>query len=109
MAHAEARAVAERRRDLRAAPGEVDDDVAEAAPRQRLQVMLDQRPAADLSNGLGVGQRPHALAAPGGEDHRLHAATRRQLARIAGSTRSRTSVAERGELRVPSAGTARRS
>jgi hypothetical protein len=40
--------------------------------RQRLELPLDQRLAAHAQQwlGAGVGERAHALAAPGGEDQR---------------------------------------
>ena len=69
------RAVAERGAQLRAQPGEIDDHFAYAGARQRGEVPGDERAAADLHQRLGqrVGERPHALAAAGGEQHRLHA------------------------------------
>ena len=73
---AEARAVAERVDDLLLEPVGVDDDLANAAARQRLEVPFDQALAVQLEErlGAGVGERPHALAAAGGEDDRLHRA-----------------------------------
>jgi hypothetical protein len=70
---AEALAVAERRRKLLFEPGRVDHHLPHPGARQRLQVPDDQRPAMDGQQRLGraVGQRPHALAAPGREDEGL--------------------------------------
>jgi hypothetical protein len=71
----------------------VDRDVAESRLRERFDLPGDQRPAADAQQRLRqrVGQRPHALAAACGEDHRA-----REL-RHAGSgkpeTRERSSSA----------------
>jgi len=60
-------------------PGGVDDDVPDAGAGERLDVPLDQRFAAHLQQRFGrvVGQRPHALAAPGREDHGSHRFTRK--------------------------------
>jgi hypothetical protein len=69
--HAERRAVAQRRLDLLAEMGVVDDDAAEARRVQALDMPDDERLAAHHQQGLGrvVGERAHALAAAGGEDH----------------------------------------
>ncbi len=73
-ANAEALAVAERRFDLSAQPRVVDHDVAHAAAGQRLDVAHDQRLASHGQQRFGnmVGQRAHALAAAGSQDHRAH-------------------------------------
>jgi hypothetical protein len=65
---------AEAGRNLRAQPVGVDDQFGEAALGQRLHRPLHQRLAAHFEQGLGcgVGQRPHALAAACGQDHRPH-------------------------------------
>jgi hypothetical protein len=71
---AEARAVAQRRDDLLLQPGGVDHHLAHAAAREGREMPLDQRLAAHAQQRLraGVGQRPHAFAAAGGEDDRFH-------------------------------------
>ena len=73
---AERRAVSERFADALALPGEVDHDVAHAEFVQRREVILDQPVAADFEHRLRqlLGQRAHALAAPGSEDHRFQRA-----------------------------------
>ena len=67
-------AITERCRYLLTKPGMVDHDIAKARTGQATEQPLDERPPADLEQGFGafVRQRPHALAAAGGEDHRLH-------------------------------------
>ena len=85
-AQAEARAVAERGDDLFFEPGGVDDDLAHAAarpaPRGATRSAACRAPPA--AAWACVGERPHALAAAGGEDHRLHGAscTRRRAAAL---------------------------
>ena len=51
---------------------DVDDDLLDARHAQLLEHMVEQRLAVDLDQrlGLGRGQRTHALAQPGGHDHR---------------------------------------
>jgi hypothetical protein len=68
--------VAERLAQARAVPGEVDDHVAHAEPGERCEVIVDQPVTADLEHRLRqlLGQRPHALAAARGQDHRLQRA-----------------------------------
>src|SRR6185295_12155923 len=70
----EAAAVAEVVANLRAAVRKIDDDLGHAARSEPRDVMLDQRPAADREQWLRLrrGERAHALAAPGCEDHRFH-------------------------------------
>ena len=72
QAQAEARTVAEPRRELRFEPGGVDHDIAHAGASEGLEMPFDQRLAAHLEQRLGrrVGQRTHALAATGREDER---------------------------------------
>ncbi len=72
---AQARTVAEIGLDLLAKPGMVDHPVVDSGLAQRQQLTLDQWHAGGLDQRLGrvQGGRPHALATPGGEDHRLHA------------------------------------
>ena len=60
---AEARAVAERLDDLLLEPGGVDDDLAHAVARQRLEVPLDQRLAVHLEQRLGRACRSAAACA----------------------------------------------
>jgi hypothetical protein len=62
---------AESRRNLRTQPARVDDRTAHAGLRQGLHVVLQQRLALHLQQGLGggVGQRPHALATACGQQH----------------------------------------
>jgi hypothetical protein len=76
---AEALAVADCGGNLLAEPRKVDHDLRESCRRERIEVMLDQRAAADFEQRLRPRerQRPHALALPGREDHRLHAVTPR--------------------------------
>ena len=73
---APARAVTQRRFDLQTEMRVVDHHLAQAGPRQALQMPDDQRFAAHRQEGLGreIGQRPHALAAPGSQNHCLHGA-----------------------------------
>ncbi|MPN56169.1 hypothetical protein SDC9_203855 [bioreactor metagenome] len=54
--------------------GVIDHQLGDARVTKVLDVPDDQRLAADLEQGFRavVGQRAHALAAPGGEDHGLH-------------------------------------
>ena len=67
-------AIAEGRLQLPGEPGKIDDHLANAGARERLQMPLDQRTPAHLHERLrqGIGERAHALAAPGCEQHRLH-------------------------------------
>ncbi|CFN66696.1 Uncharacterised protein [Bordetella pertussis] len=60
--------------DALAQPGVVDDDVAQAGGHQAFDMPDDQRLAAHGQQGLGrgVGQRAHAFAAAGGQDHGAH-------------------------------------
>ena len=76
-AQAEARAVAERFDDQLLQPGGVDHGIAHASTRQGFEVPLDKRLAVHFQQRLGrvIGQRPHALAAPGGEKNRFHGAS----------------------------------
>jgi hypothetical protein len=71
-AHAERIAVTKHRDQLWREPRGVDDDVAETGARQRFDLPDDERPAARRQQCLGhrVRQRPHAVAAPGGQNHR---------------------------------------
>ena len=72
--HAEQLAVAERAFDHLAEVGVVDHQFGEAGGAQPFDVPDDQRLAAGRQQrlGVGVGQRAHAFAAPGGQDHRAH-------------------------------------
>jgi hypothetical protein len=72
--HAVLAAIAEHGLDLVAEVGVVDDEVTDTRRGQRFEVVDDQRAAGDRQQRLrrGVGQRPHALAAAGGQDHRPH-------------------------------------
>ena len=73
-AHAPARAVAERRRELLREVRRVHDDIDDPGARERFEVPHDERLAADREQRLRRGERqgPHALAAAGGEDERPH-------------------------------------
>ena len=53
----------------------INDQVTESGCRQRLNPVLDKGFATGLQQWLRrvVGQRAHALAAAGGENHGLHA------------------------------------
>ena len=110
---AEARAVAERGRDRRAQPREVDDHLGDAGARQRDEVPLDERPAADLEQGLRqpVGEGPHALPAAGGEDHRPHRAGHRRstAARARRLAAARRGAASRASQAPSSASSGRRA
>jgi hypothetical protein len=72
-AHAEGCAVTERLFQPVAEVGVVDDELAEAGGAQALDVPHDEGLAAHRQQRLGgvVGERAHALAAAGGEDHRF--------------------------------------
>jgi len=76
--YAEALAPAQRATDQLALPGEVDDDLGDARARQRFEVILDERFAADFEQRLRlrIGERAHAFAAPRGQDHGAHSASR---------------------------------
>jgi hypothetical protein len=65
-----ARPVAQRVLELLRQVGGVDHDVAHAGAGERLELPLDQAPAAGRQQRLGrrVGQRTHSFAAPGGQD-----------------------------------------
>src|SRR4051812_22407556 len=67
-------AAAERRFDHVPEPRGVDHHFAEATGRQAFEVIFDEPLAADAQQRfrLAIGERTHAFAAPGGEDHRLH-------------------------------------
>ncbi len=82
-AHAEGCAVAERLFQPVAEVGVVDHQLAKAGIAQALDVPHDQRLATGLEQRLGamVGQRAHALAAAGGEDHRFHRRALRRCSR----------------------------
>jgi hypothetical protein len=71
-AHAEGGTVAERRHQLVGEVGGVDRDVAVPGAGEGLDLVDDQRLAAERQQRLraGVGERPHPLAASGGENHR---------------------------------------
>jgi hypothetical protein len=86
--HAEALAATQCAADELALPREIDDDAFDARARQCLEVILDERLAADFQQRLRprVGQRAHPFAAPGGQDHGAHSASRAK-ASSAGSTR----------------------
>src|SRR6185295_10760585 len=106
---AEARTVAERLDDLLFEPVGVDDDLADAGARERLEVPFDQALAVDDEERLRarVGERPHALAAPGGEDDRLQPATRLGSAPRSSAWRSTDSGAN-ASTSVASSASARR-
>ena len=57
---------------------EVDDDVGDAVAAQQLQRPVQQRAVEHRQDGLGAqqGERPHAQAQPGRQDHRLHSSIR---------------------------------
>jgi hypothetical protein len=61
------------RRHLLAQPGRVNQQPLEATSDQGAHMPVDQCLAVDLQQGFGgpVGQGSHALAATGGQDHRL--------------------------------------
>ncbi len=82
-AHAEGRAVAQRFFEPVAEVGVVDDELGEAGGAQAFDVPHDQRLAAHRQQRLGrvVGERAHALAAAGGEDHRFRRARLRRCSR----------------------------
>ena len=84
-----ARSVAERGGELRGEIRGVDHDLAHAGCGEVFQVALDQAPAADVQQRFRhvVGQRPHAQAAAGREDHR--APDRHAEASSRGRVRSR--------------------
>ena len=67
-------AVAERVGNHRAAIAEVDDHFAESGMRKAPQLPADKTVAADAQQRFGAvgGQRAHAFAASGGEDHGFH-------------------------------------
>jgi hypothetical protein len=71
---AERRAITQRLHQLVAQMRMVDDDVRDARGDQTLDVPHDERLAARFEQRFGqiVGERPHAFAAAGGEDHCLH-------------------------------------
>jgi hypothetical protein len=52
----------------------IDDDFAESCCGQTLEMPGNERLAADGQEwfGAGIGQRPHALATTGRENHGLH-------------------------------------
>src|SRR5262249_33510539 len=90
--HAVADAVAERGPDPVAEPGKIDDDVMDPGLRQRFEVIADEGFAGDLQQRLRprARQGPHALAAPRGQEHGLHAicaATRALATGSSGATR----------------------
>ena len=72
--HAKLAAIAQRRLELIAQMRVINDDLAKSGLRQALQMPRDERLATHHQQGLGgvVGQRPHALAAPGGQNHGFH-------------------------------------
>jgi hypothetical protein len=59
--------------------GVVDDELDDARRGQAFDVPHDQRLAAGRQQrlGAGVGERAHAFAAAGGEDHGFHGGLRR--------------------------------
>ena len=67
-------AIAQRRRQLFPQMAGVDHQIGDAGRPQGLEMVDDQRLTGHRQQGFGrvVGQRPHAFAAPGGQDHRLH-------------------------------------
>ena len=67
-------AVAQSLLDLRTKVGVVDDEFGDACAYQPLDMPHDERLAACLQQGLGrvVGERAHAFAAAGGQNHRAH-------------------------------------
>ena len=70
--HAVARAVAQTSRIIAAEPGEIDHDCARCrrAPAARRDARSTAcRAPASSGFGIAVGQRPHALAASGRQDH----------------------------------------
>jgi hypothetical protein len=69
-----ARPVAQRALELHAEMGMVDDDLAHAGARKRLEMPDDQRLAARLEQGLRavVRERTHPFAAAGRENHGAH-------------------------------------
>src|SRR5689334_21488935 len=73
-----ARTIAERSGELFGQVRGVDYNIANARFGETFQMPFDQTLAADLQQRLRrhVGQRTHALAAPGGEDQRAHAGAR---------------------------------
>ncbi len=64
---------AEKSLDLLAEVGVIDDQFTVSGPRKLFHMVLDQRLATHLEQGLGgmVGQRTHALTTPGGKNHRF--------------------------------------
>ncbi|MNQ86553.1 hypothetical protein D3C85_1017510 [compost metagenome] len=94
-ADAIARTVAQIILDLLTEPGMVDHDLGKPGGRQRSQVILDQRHSAGANQRLwrGQGQRAHALAFAGRQNHRLHAFT--PARRLASSTSSSASSGRR--------------
>ncbi len=66
------RAAAEMRLERVGEIVDVDDHLLHARRAQPVEHMVEQRLAGDLDQRLGPGrgQRPHALAEPGGHDHR---------------------------------------
>ena len=73
-AHSEPRPVTKPCRDQLAEPCEIDDDVSKAGFGEPPNLVLDERPAANLEQRLRhvVGQNAHALSAACGKDHRFH-------------------------------------
>lgn len=69
-----AAAVSQRRFDLRAEMGVVDDNLSETGSGQSFKVPDNQRFAAGRQQGFGrmVGEWAHAFAAPGSENHCFH-------------------------------------
>jgi hypothetical protein len=77
QAEPKAGAVAQALHDTLAEVRNVDDGVPDARAREALKMPGDERLAASLDERLGnrIGERTQPLAAPGGEKHRLHAAS----------------------------------
>jgi hypothetical protein len=75
-AHAKGAAVAEGVLDHLPQVGVVDDEIKDPRCGEALDVPDDQRLAAGRQQRLGaaVGERAHAFAAAGGEDHGFHGA-----------------------------------
>ena len=61
----------EMRLDLVGVPVDVDDRPLDAVLGQPIEAMIDERPAADLDQGLRqrIGDRPHARSQTRGEHH----------------------------------------
>ena len=72
--HPPAGAVAQAIPNLPAPIAEIDDQLHEAGLREPFDRVHDERPAGDFEQRFRdrVRERPHALAAPGREDHGSH-------------------------------------